>query len=184
MHGEELGKAINEDRLPWDASVLALLPFPSVLDMMNRDIAWTRQLGDAVLSQRPEVMDAVQRMRHKADEYAYLIASPYVRIARYPGYIEILPVDPAYIYVPVYDPLVVFSRPVRGVLVTAAITWGSPVFIGTWFAPFGWAGAGFVWPSHVLLIAGQPWRREWVTRDSYVHPYTWVRPAGTSNRTA
>jgi hypothetical protein len=144
--------------------------------MMNHDMVWTRQLGDTVLSQRPEVMDAVQRMRRKADEYGYLITDSYVRVARYPGYIEILPVAPAYIYVPVYDPVVVFSRPVGRVVVSAAISWGSPVFIGTWFVPFGWARAGFVWPSHTLLIAGQPWHREWVTRYSYAHPYTWVRP--------
>jgi hypothetical protein len=49
--------------------VLALLPFPSVLDMMARDMVWTEQLGNAVLTQRADVMDAVQRMRRKAESY-------------------------------------------------------------------------------------------------------------------
>ncbi|HLH16554.1 MAG TPA: DUF3300 domain-containing protein [Bryobacteraceae bacterium] len=176
LHGEQLAKAIQDDHLPWDPSVLALLPFPSVLDPMSRDMAWTRQLGDAVLAQRPEVMEAVQRMRRKADEYGYLVGNQYVRVARYPGYIEILPADPAYIYVPVYDPVVVFARPAGRVAVSAAISWGPPVWIGTFFVPFGWAKAGFVWPSHEVLVAGQPWRREWITRSTYAHPYAWVRP--------
>jgi len=63
LRGEQLANAISADRLNWDPSVLALLPFPSVLDMMSRNMGWTRQLGDAVLTQRAEVMDAVQRMR-------------------------------------------------------------------------------------------------------------------------
>ena len=51
-------------------------------------------IGDAVLSQRPQVMDAVQRMRKKAHEYGYLESNGYARVVTYPGYIEILPVDP------------------------------------------------------------------------------------------
>jgi len=43
VHGDALAKAISEDQLPWDPSVQALLPFPSVLDMMARDMAWTSQ---------------------------------------------------------------------------------------------------------------------------------------------
>src|SRR5580704_3673640 len=72
LTGDELAKAITDDNLPWDPSVQALLPFPSVLDMMASDMAWTNDLGNAVLAQRPDVMDAVQRMRQKAKDYGYL----------------------------------------------------------------------------------------------------------------
>jgi hypothetical protein len=171
LHGDDLANAIPADHLNWDPSVLALLPFPSVLDMMNRDISWTRQLGDAVLAQRPEVMDAVQRMRRRAYDYGYLRSSTHIRVGAYPGYIEILPVDPAYIYVPVYDPVLVFSRPVGRVVVSAAIRFGPPVVIGPALMPFGWVRAGFVWPSYVLLIDREPWRRGWDNRLTYVHPY-------------
>jgi len=108
----------------------------------------------------------------------YLQSNAYIRVLAYPGYVEILPVDPAYIYVPVYDPVIVFSRPVGPVVVSAAISFGPPVFIGPAFVSFGWTHPGFVWPSHVLVIDGAPWRRTWVNRYSYVHPYThpWVRP--------
>ncbi|HLH01385.1 MAG TPA: DUF3300 domain-containing protein [Bryobacteraceae bacterium] len=178
LHGEELSKAISDDHLQWDPSVLALLPFPSVLNMMNSDMAWTRQLGDAVLTQRSQVMDAVQRMRRKAHDAGYLQTNSYVRVVANPGYIEILPVDPAYIYVPVYDPLVVFSGHLGHVAVSAAISFGPPVYIGSAFVAFGWTGAGFIWPSHVLLIDHRPWDRTWIARASYVHRYSWVRPAG------
>ena len=47
----------------------------------------------------------------------------------YPGYIEILPVNPAYLDLPTYDPFVVFSRPVGGIVVTAAITFGRPILV-------------------------------------------------------
>ena len=67
LHGDELAHAIAEDHLPWDPSVEALLPFPQVLELMARDMKWTQRLGDAVLAQRGDVMDAVQRMRHAAE---------------------------------------------------------------------------------------------------------------------
>ena len=54
LRGDELSRAIYEDNLSFDPSVLELIPFPSVLDMMGRDPGWTQALGSAVLNQRPE----------------------------------------------------------------------------------------------------------------------------------
>src|SRR3979490_2436430 len=56
-------RAIADDHLAWDPSVQALLPFPSVLQMMASDMAWTAELGDAFLDRPPGVMDAVRRLR-------------------------------------------------------------------------------------------------------------------------
>src|ERR1019366_2809721 len=86
--GEALARTINDDRLPWDPSVQALLPFPRVLDMMASDPGWTSQLGNAFLSQQPQVMDAVQRMRRRARDYGYLRTGPQVVVSNGP-YIEI-----------------------------------------------------------------------------------------------
>src|SRR6202162_3466462 len=72
LTGDELAKAISEDHLSWDPSVQALLPFPSVLEMMASDMKWTRDLGDAFLAQHQDVMDAMQRMRQKAKDFGYL----------------------------------------------------------------------------------------------------------------
>ena len=69
LRGDDLARAITEDHLPWDASVQALLPFPSVLEMMASDMNWTSELGNAFLAQQQDVMDAVQRERKKAIFY-------------------------------------------------------------------------------------------------------------------
>jgi hypothetical protein len=180
LKGDALARAIQVDNLPWDASVLALLPFPSVLDMMAKDPAWTEQLGNAALTQRADVMDAVQRMRHKAMDYGYLQSNGYMRVVTDGGYIEILPVEPGLFYVPYYDPLIVFGRPARGLVIGGVIRFGPGITIGTSFAPWGWVEPGFLWPSHTLVIDRVPWGRGWENRAVYVHPYArpWVRGPG------
>ena len=71
----------------------ALLPFPSVLDMMSRDMTWTTQLGNAFMVQQQDVMDAVQRERKRAYDYGYLRTNPQIVVAPGP-YIAIAPVNP------------------------------------------------------------------------------------------
>jgi Protein of unknown function (DUF3300) len=180
LTGDPLAQAIQTDNLPWDPSILALLPFPSVLDMMARDPQWTGSLGDAVLSQRPDVMDAVQRQRHAAHNYGYLASSSYDNVVDNGGYLEIQPVNPDYYYVPVYNPAVVFYAPRPGFVVTTGIRFGPAVTIGPAFGVFGWYGAGFGWGGHTILIDRRPWGRTYYNRRVYVHPYAhpYVRPAG------
>src|SRR5665213_2268033 len=95
LTGDALAAAISGDQLPWDPSVQALLPFPSILGMMASDPAWTRELGDAFLGQQPEVMDAVQRERRKAYDYGYLRSNRQILVSNGP-YIAISPADPGY----------------------------------------------------------------------------------------
>src|SRR5690242_9864169 len=68
---DQIAMAIQQDHLQWDPSVLALLAVPSVLQIMASDPVWLEQLGNAVLTQRVAVMDAIQRMRRKALEFGY-----------------------------------------------------------------------------------------------------------------
>jgi hypothetical protein len=180
LTGDPLAQAIQADNLPWDPSVLALLPFPSVLDMMARDPQWTNALGNAVLAQRPDVMDAVQRQRRAAHDYGYLASTPYDTVADNGGYLEIQPVNPAYYYVPVYNPAVVFYAPRPGFVVTTGIRFGPAITIGPAFGVWGWYGAGFGWGGHTILIDHRPWGRTYYNRGVYVHPYAhpYVRPAG------
>ena len=170
LRGDDLARAISDDRLPWDPSVLALLPFPSVLDMMARDMSWTTQLGNAFMAQQQDVMDAVQRMRQEAYDYGYLRTGPQWVVTPGP-YITIVPVSPAFYYVPVYDPGVVYVRPRPGFFVGGAIRFGGGVGIGTAFAPWGWGHANFVWDRHTVIINERPWTRNWAGRGTYVHPY-------------
>jgi hypothetical protein len=181
LRGDALAEAIQGDHLQWDPSILGLLPFPSVLDMMARDPAWTEQLGNAVLTERPEVMDAVQRMRQQARNYGYLAPNGYVNVVDSGGYIQILPVNPNVIYVPTYDPYVVFVPPRPGYAIAGAIHFGPAITIGAAFGGWGWwVGSGLLWPSHTILIDHRPWVRGWGNRVTYVHPYVhpWVRPVG------
>jgi hypothetical protein len=129
LSGDALAYAIQEDHLQCDPSVLGLLPFSSVLDMTARDPAWAQQLGNAVLTQRPEVMGAVQRMRRQARNYGYLVPNNHVNVVDTGGYLEILPLNPAVVYVPYYDPVVVFARPRPGFVVGTAIRFGPAVSI-------------------------------------------------------
>lgn len=182
LHGEQLAQAIQADNLPWDPSVMALLPFPSVLDQMARDMGWTQQLANAVLNQRPQVMDAVQAMRQQAYNYGYLRSDQYVRVVPNPGYIEIYPVNPAVVYVPVYNPGVVYVRPRPGFFVGGAIHFGPAITIGASFAPWGWNHPGFAWQQHNIIIDQHPWVRTWSNRRTYVHPYAAPRPVHAGPR--
>ena len=75
LTGQALANAIGEDQLPWDPSVQALLPFPPVMDMMNSDMNWTTQLGNAFLAQPQDVMDTVEPQRGIARRFGYLTSN-------------------------------------------------------------------------------------------------------------
>jgi hypothetical protein len=168
---DAIAQAAQGDQVPWDPSVQALLPFPSVLEMMATDMAWTQELGDAFLARPQDVMDAVQRDRQQAVNYGYLRSNNQVRVSTGP-YVEIQPVDPAFVVVPYYDPGVVFVRPRPGFRVAAAINFGFGVRLGAAWAPWGWGSSRFAWNTHTVFINNAPWRRTWVNRATYVHPYT------------
>lgn len=174
LHGDALVHAIQEDHLPWDSSVQALLPFPQVLEVMARDVAWTERLGNAVLAQRPDVMDAIQRDRHAAQRFGYLRTNGYYNVADAGGYIEINPVAAGVFVVPTYDPAVVFFAPRPGFAVGAAIGFGGPrISLGIGFAPWGWGPgvfARFNWGGHAVFVNNHEWGRTWVNRGAYVHP--------------
>jgi hypothetical protein len=170
LTGDALARAIQDDNLPWDPSVIALLPTPSVLDAMAGDMGRTEELGNAVLANRGAVMDSIQDQRQKAYNYGYLRSNPQYRVVTPgPGDIEILPVNPGLIYVPYYDPNIVFFRPAPGFYVGGAIGFGPGISIGAFF-PWGWGGVSFGWRAHTIIIGGRPWERTWVNQG-YVHPY-------------
>jgi hypothetical protein len=173
LRGDALANAITADQLPWDPSVQAMLPFPSVLDMMASDMNWTTDLGNAFLAQRQDVMDAVQRMRQEAKDFGYLKSNEQIVVSGGP-YIEITPVNPAFICVPFYDPLVVFAAPRPGFFIGGAIGFGYGVTIGAFFRPWGWGYSRFDWGAHAVIINNRPWGRVWGNRFVYVHPYAGV----------
>lgn len=170
LSGGALADAISADQLPWDPSVQALLPFPSVLDMMARDMQWTSSLGNAFLAQEPDVMAAVQRMRYQAREFGYLRTGRQIIVNGGP-YITIVPARPDFVVVPYYDPAVVFVAPRPGFFIGAGISFRFGVAVGPVFRPWGWGYNRIGWENRTVFINNARWGRTWVNRTTYVHPY-------------
>lgn len=116
LRGRDLMEAAQEQN--WDPSVQALVAFPDVLARMNRSLSWTTELGNAFLAQQADVMDAIQELRAEARESGQLQSGPQLRVnvetQGDESAIEIQPADPQRIYVPNYDPYVVWGAPVAG----------------------------------------------------------------------
>ncbi len=93
----------------WDPSVIALCKFPTVLDRMAQNIQWTTDLGNAFLSQKASVMDAVQTLRSAAYQSGHLRTTPQQRVVVEGPDIVIQPYTPDVIYVPTYEPAVVYG---------------------------------------------------------------------------
>ena len=148
LKGDKLTAAL--DKQDWDASVKQLVSTPTVLAMMNDKLDWTQQLGDAVLAQQADVMDAIQRLRVKAQANGKLETTKQQKVtvtqeADHPV-IEIEPASPDAVYVPYYDPAVVYGAwsypayppyyfpPPPGYIVGGAIVsglaWGAAFAIG------------------------------------------------------
>jgi hypothetical protein len=87
----------------WDPSVLALLNYPVVVSMMNDDLDWTTQLGEAVLAQQGDVMDAIQQVRKSAYTAGHLQSSEKTVVVYEEDVVQIQPADPEVVYVPVYE---------------------------------------------------------------------------------
>jgi hypothetical protein len=160
LKGDALGHAVDEE--PWDPSVKALTAFPSVLGNMDKNLSWTSSLGDAYYNQQQDVMDAVQIMRRRAEESGNLKTTPQQRVTTQGPNVEIEPVDPQVVYVPAYDPWVVYGGPIvawPGWYPYPGIWYGGPYLsfgvgfgIG-FFGGFGWGWGhwGFDWHNRYAI---------------------------------
>ena len=110
LSGSALVAAV--DKQTWDPSVKALTAFPSVLNNMAQNLAWTSQLGEDYHNQQADVMKAIQTLRVKAKEAGNLKTTPQVTVVQQsPQVIVIQPTNPQVVYVPVYNPAVVYGYP-------------------------------------------------------------------------
>jgi len=107
LKGEKLKEALADER--WDPSVKSLVMFPSILGRMNENLDWTQDLGDAFLAQQQDLMKAVQRLRTKANEAGNLKSTNEQKVVVEKEIIRIEPADPEIVYVPVYNPTVVYG---------------------------------------------------------------------------
>ena len=159
LKGDALTAALQ--RQPWDPSVKSLVPFPQLLRVMDSNLHWTEQLGDAFLAQQADVMDAVQRLRQRAQAAGSLASTPQQTVSIQDQEITIEPASPDVVYVPDYNPWCIYGD------------WADadypPFYFGNWggycgsadylmvfgagFYPFGFWGWGhFNWRQHHIRI--------------------------------
>jgi hypothetical protein len=148
------GTLSSIDGQNWDDSVKAIAHYPSILKMMAGNMDWTADLGDTFLNQPEEVTRSIQRLRWQAREAGNLESTSQQTVVIVGDYIEIIPAQPQYIYVPQYDPSVIYiQRWVPGRL--PFITFGLGLVIG------GWLTMDFDWGHHSVIYHG--WNRPgWV----------------------
>src|SRR5277367_3890020 len=160
LKGDALGQAV--DQQPWDPSVKALTAFPSVLGNMDKNLSWTSSLGDAYYNQQQDVMDAVQEMRQRAQQSGNLKSTPQQTVSTQGTTVVIQPADPAVVYVPAYNPWLVYGGPIGpwpGWYPYPGIWYGGPYLsfgigfgIG-WYGGFGWGwnNWGFNWGGRYAI---------------------------------
>lgn len=142
------------DDQPWDVSVKAVAHYPTVIQMMSDKLDWTIALGQAYVNQSTDVISSVQRLRAEAREAGNLVSTPEMQVVDTDGTIEIWPAQPQYIYVPLYDPGVVYFR-------------RAPLYFGVHFIIGAWLNYDFDWRAHRVYYHG------WDDRDDRDHG--WIR---------
>jgi len=180
LTGQALMQAV--DQQSWDPSVKALTQFPSVLDNLAKNLAWTSSLGQAFHNQQPDVMAAVQAMRAKAQAAGTLQSNTQITVTQStPGTIVIQPANPQVVYVPQYNPMIVYGAPIVVPLYTPPVVFAAPVVTfgaGIVFGGGGGfvAGGGFGWGFHA-------WACNWggggggstiiFNHNTYINNNTW-----------
>ena len=154
---KRLSEAVQKQ--PWDPSVQAMAAMPDLVKRLADDIQWITDLGNAFLAQQSDVMDAVQRMRHKAQDKGALQSNQQqtvqVQTIESKEIVVIQQTNPEVVYVPSYDPVYVYGPAVYpypaiyyppyygGAYAAAAIGWGVGFAMGAfWHGGWGW-GCGW-----------------------------------------
>src|SRR5258705_3774875 len=181
LKGDQLAQEVNKQN--WDPSVKALTQFPSVLANLDKNITWTSGLGDAYTNQQQDVMNAVQVMRQRAQQSGNLKTTPQEAVSTLGTTIIIQPVNPEVVYVPEYDPWIVYGAPIGiypGWYPFAGLYLGGPgIYFGDGFG-IGFFG-GFGWGWHNL---GYDWhgRRVIYNHNTYISHSRTIINRGNFNR--
>jgi Protein of unknown function (DUF3300) len=137
---------------PWDPSIQAFAALPEVVKRLADDIQWTTDLGNAFLAQQSDVMDAVQRMRKKAQDTGNLKSTEQqnveTKVIESKSVIVVEQADPQIVYVPSYDPVVVYGSPVYPY---------PPIY----YPPAGYYAAGMAISFGVGMMIGAAWGGGW-----------------------
>src|ERR1700674_4429273 len=160
LKGEQLAKEV--DKQDWDPSIKALARFPSVLENMDKNLSWTSSLGEAYASEPEDVTNAVQEMRQQAEKAGHLNSNEQERVTAQGNTIIIEPVSPDVVYVPAYDPWLVYGAPivaypgwypVPGIFLAGGGIGFGVGFGGGFFGGFGWGWHhwGYDWHGRSVI---------------------------------
>ncbi len=145
----------------WEPSVKAMLEFPDLLAMMDEQLDWTQKLGSAFLTQQSDCMDTVQNLRQKAFAQGNLATSEnqVVKVEPVTRIIIIEPARPEVVYVPVYDPLIIYGH------------WWHPRYPPYHFYPRRYSGMSFFFGVFVVTLWGGwgSWDCNWYNHHVYVN---------------
>jgi hypothetical protein len=170
----------NVDKQPWDDSVKALASTAAVLAMMSEKLEWTKNLGDAVLAQQADVMDAIQRLRTKAYDNKKLTTTKQQKVSvqtqESKQVIVIEPAEPGTMYVPYYEPAVAYGD------------WPYAAYPPYYFGYPSYIGAGVVAAGLAFGTAwaigrwGNYWGGgcNWGNRNLYVNHYNRINNIGNN----
>ncbi|UGY07027.1 DUF3300 domain-containing protein [Bradyrhizobium quebecense] len=178
LKGDALKKEV--DKQAWDDSIKALTSTADVLTMMSDKLEWIKSLGDAVLAQQPDVMDAIQRLRTKAYDNKKLVTTKQQKVSvqtqENKQVVVIEQAEPDTIYVPYYDPATVYG------------TWPYTEYPPYYFGYPSYIGAGVI-AAGVAFGAGWAIGRwgnywgggcNWGNRNLYVNHYNRINNVGNN----
>jgi hypothetical protein len=154
----------------WDPSVKALTAFPQVLDMLNHNLEWTTNLGNAYYNQPQDVMQTVQVLRDRSQQAGTLQSSPQEEVTEDQGNIDLAPASPDVAYVPAYNPWASYGAPIApypgfsssfmnmlgGLGANSGfggLQFGSGIAMAAFErAPWGWMGWGLNWLGNSIMF--------------------------------
>jgi hypothetical protein len=167
LKGEELAKEV--DKQDWDPSVKAITQFPSVLENMDKNLSWTSLLGDAYINQPQDITDAVQTLRQQARNAGHLNSNKQENVTTQGSTIIIEPANPEVVYVPAYDPWLVYGAPIiayPGWYPVPGIFWGGVgLSFGIGFGIGYFGGFGWGWDH---------WGYDWHGRSAFFNHHAFV----------
>jgi hypothetical protein len=153
------GPAGGIDAQPWDPSVKALARYPDVVKWMNGNLDWTQALGAAFTQQPADVMKSVQQLRVQARAAGTLVNTPQQQVVMEGDDIRIVPAQPNVIYVPAYDPAIVYETPGYA---GPFLTFGMGYPVGAWLSyQCDWDDFG-IWLG--------PWSPGWAYNRGWRNP--------------
>jgi hypothetical protein len=151
LKGDALTKSLEAQN--WDPSVKSLVNFPQVLTMMNEKLDWTQKLGDAFLAQQKAVMDTIQSLRAKAQAAGNLKTTKEQTVIVEQKIIKIEPASPQVIYVPAYNPTVVYGA------------WPYPAYPPYYYYPPGYVATATAFSFMAGAAVGAAWGYAWGNCD-------------------